>query len=78
MAIYYKATTTTNFFKIEYIKCYFATNSKGVNVPVKETGWAAASETPTHLMVQFSSSHGGAYVGTPGNTFWVDNVRLVY
>ena len=56
----------------------FATNSKGVNVPVKETGWAAASETPTHLMVQFSSSHGGAYVGTPGNTFWVDNVRLVY
>lgn len=56
----------------------FATNSKGVNVPVKETDWAAASETPTHLMVQFSSSHGGAYVGTPGNTFWVDNVRLVY
>lgn len=56
----------------------YATNSKGVNVKVKETGWAAANETPTHLMVQFSSSHGGAYVGTPGNTLWVDNVRLVY
>lgn len=56
----------------------YATNSKGVNVKVKETGWAAANETPTHLMVQFSSSHGGAYIGTPGNTLWVDNVRLVY
>lgn len=56
----------------------YATNSKGVNVRVTETGWAAADETPTHLILQFSSSHGGAYIGTPGNTFWVDNVRLVY
>ena len=29
-------------------------------------------------MLQFSSSHGGAYIGSPGNTLWVDNVRLVY
>ena len=56
----------------------YATNSKGVNVKVTETGWADPRETPTHLMVQFSSSHGGAYIGTPGNTLWVDNVRLVY
>lgn len=56
----------------------YATNSKGVNVKVTETGWADPDETPTHLMVQFSSSHGGAYIGTPGNTLWVDNVRLVY
>jgi hypothetical protein len=28
--------------------------------------------------LQFSSSHGGAYVDSPGNTFWVDNVKLVY
>lgn len=56
----------------------YATNSKGANVKVKETGWAAANETPTHLIVQFSSSHGGAYIGTPGNTLWIDNVRLVY
>ncbi len=56
----------------------FARNSKGEPVPVKEVGWASADETPTHLMLQFSSSDGGAYVGSPGNTLWIDNVRLVY
>ena len=56
----------------------YARNSKGKSVPVHETGWASANETPTHLIIQFSSSHGGAYVGTVGNTFWVDNVALVY
>ncbi len=56
----------------------YALNSKGKSVPVKEVGWAAEGETPTHLILQFSSSHGGAYIGTPGNTFWVDNVSLVY
>ena len=56
----------------------YARNSKGKSVPVRETGWASADETPTHLVLQFSSSHGGAYVGTPGNTFWIDNVSLVY
>lgn len=56
----------------------YARNSKGKSVPVVETGWAADGETPTHLLLQFSSSHGGAYIGSPGNTLWVDNVRLVY
>lgn len=56
----------------------YARNSKGVSVPITETGWADKGETPTHLMIQFSSSHGGAFIGTPGNTLWVDNVRLVY
>ncbi len=56
----------------------YARNSHGKNVLVKETGWASANETPTHIIVQFSSSHGGAYIGTPGNTLWVDNVGLVY
>ena len=56
----------------------YARNSKGKSVPVKEVGWASANETPTHLVLQFSSSHGGAYIGTPGNTFWIDNVGLVY
>lgn len=56
----------------------YARNSKGVSVPIVETGWASPGETPTHLMIQFSSSHGGAFIGTPGNTLWVDNVRLVY
>lgn len=56
----------------------YARNSKGESVVVKETGWAAKDETPTHMVLQFSSSHGGAYVGTPGNTLWIDNVKLVY
>lgn len=56
----------------------YARNSKGKSVVVKETGWAPADATPTHIVLQFSSSHGGAYVGTVGNTFWVDNVGLVY
>ena len=56
----------------------YARNSKGNMVPVKEVGWAAADETPTHIVLQFDSSHGGAYVGSVGNTLWVDNVRLAY
>lgn len=56
----------------------YARNSKGVMRPIKEVGWAAANERPTHIVLQFDSSHGGAYVGTVGNTLWVDNVRLAY
>ena len=57
---------------------FYGLNSKGKNVPVTEEGWAAPDETPTHIVLKFDSSHGGAYVGTIGNTLWVDNVKLVY
>lgn len=60
----------------ELVRC--AKNSKGKMTPVVETGWADANEVPTHLCLQFDSSHGEAYVGSPGNTLWVDNVRLTY
>lgn len=56
----------------------YTMNSKGVSVPIQEVGWADSDETPTHLVLQFVSSHGGAYIGSPGNTFWLDNVKLVY
>lgn len=56
----------------------YAKNSKGQMVPVKEVGWGTASDVPTHLVLQFDSSHGGAYIGSVGNTLWLDNVRLVY
>lgn len=56
----------------------YARNSKGKSVLIKETGWAPADETPTHMILQFSSSHGGAYIGSPGNILWVDNIRMVY
>lgn len=56
----------------------YARNSKGESVKVVETGWASPDAAPTHLVLQFSSSYGGAYIGTPGNTIWVDNVALAY
>lgn len=56
----------------------FATNSKGENVKIQEVGWGDPSESPTHLILQFTSSNGGAYIGSPGNSFWVDNVKFVY
>lgn len=59
-------------------KCFYAKNSKGKNVPILEEDWADADETPTHIILKFDSSHGEAYVGTIGNTLWVDNVELVY
>lgn len=58
--------------------CDYARNSKGKSVIVKETGWASANETPTHMILQFASSNGGAFIGSPGNTLWIDNVKLVY
>lgn len=57
---------------------FYTLNSKGKSVPVQETGWAAAGEEPTHIVLQFTSSHGDTYVGAPGNTLWIDNVALVY
>ena len=59
-------------------RTYYAINSKGKNVPIHEEGWADANETPTHLIIKFDSSYDGAYIGTEGNTLWIDNVRFVY
>ncbi len=56
----------------------YGLNSRGHNVPIMEDSWADESETPTHIILQFASSHGGAYIGSPGNEMLVDNVRLVY
>ena len=57
---------------------FYMKNSKGKMVPIKEIEWGTSDDTPTHLIVKFDSSNGGAYTGTVGNTLWVDNVRLVY
>ena len=56
----------------------YAVNSKGESVPINEIGWAEEGEMPTHMILQLTSSHGGAYIGSPGNTMWIDNVKLVY
>ena len=81
--IYYGDITGQSFYK-SYMgltsgeATKYAKNSKGKLVPVKEIGWGSASDTPTHLVLQFDSSHGGAYVGSEGNTLWIDNVRFIY
>lgn len=73
--------TKTSYYK-SYMKLNdverYAKNSKGVMTRVVEEGWASEDEMPTHLILAFDSSHGGAYIGSEGNTLWVDNVRLEY
>lgn len=56
----------------------YTINSKGESVPIREIGWADKDETPTHIIIRFSSSHGEAYVGDPVNRFWIDNVKIAY
>lgn len=78
--IYGDATTSPDYIPsmmIGYEQRY-ALNSRGENVPLIEESWADADETPTHVILQFASSHGGAYIGSPGTQMWVDNVRFVY
>ena len=81
--IYYGDITHESFYQdwmgfASASKMFYALNSKGKNVPIIEEGWASPDETPTHLILKFDSSHGGAYIGTVGSTLWLDNVKLVY
>lgn len=57
---------------------YYCRNSRGDIVPVMENSWASPDQEPTHIIVWISSSSGEAFCGGLGNTFWVDNFRLVY
>ena len=82
--IHYGDITRESFYK-DYMKLQdggddqkYALNSKGKIVKVKEVGWGAPDDTPTHLCLQFASSFGTAFVGAVGTTFWIDNVKLVY
>lgn len=59
-------------------KSYYARNSKGKMVPVKEVGWDSEDATPTHMLVMASAGSGTAYIGTIGLNLWVDNFALVY
>lgn len=79
----YGDITHKDFFKpymglIKGENTQYSTNSKGVMVPVQEIGWAAPDTKPTHIVLRFSSGHGGAYIGAPDAKFWIDNVKLVY
>lgn len=56
----------------------YTINSKGASVPIREIEWADKDDTPTHIIIRFSSSHGEAYVGDTANRLWIDNVKMVY
>jgi len=59
-------------------KSYYARNSNGKMVPVKEIGWDSADAIPTHIIVMASAASGEAYTGTIGLTFWIDNIGVTY
>jgi len=56
----------------------YTRNSKGQMTPIIEEGWGNATDAVTHLIVQFSSSNGGAYIGNESSRLWIDNVGLIY
>lgn len=83
LPVHYGDITSESYYKpfmglISEADSYYARNSKGKMVPVKEVGWDDASATPTHMLVMFSAASGKAYIGTPDLTFWIDNIKLVY
>ncbi len=53
-------------------------NSKGKIVPVQEIGWAAPNTQPTHIIINVTSDYHEAFTGYDGNSFWIDNICLVY
>lgn len=81
--IHYGDITGEPFYK-EYMRLIpeelsnYMINSKGKSVPIREIGWGEEGETPTHLIVRLSASHGEAYVGDITNRLWIDNVKFVY
>lgn len=56
----------------------YTTNSRGRRVKVQEIGWADPDEPVTHMMLMASAACGTAFIGSIGNTFWIDNVALEY
>ena len=59
-------------------KTLYTVNSRGKRVPIREEGWAAADASCTHAVLQISSGCQGGFTGAPGNTLWVDNLRMEY
>lgn len=81
--VHYGDITGKDFFKpymglVKGENTQYCQNSKGQMVPIQEIGWADANTQPTHIILRFSSGHGGAYIGTPDAKFWIDNVKLIY
>lgn len=83
MPVYYGDITDKPYF-LHYMglipeeRSYYCRNSKGEMVPVVEVGWGDADEPITHILVMASATCGTAFIGSVGNTFWIDNIYLGY
>lgn len=81
--INYGDITKENFYK-PYMQLIpnelsnYTINSKGKSVPIKEVEWGSPNDTPTHIIMRFTSSYGEAYIGDITNKLWVDNVKVIY
>ena len=71
-----KTSYYQNFMKLN--GPYRALNSKGKVTPIFEEGWGSPDDVPTHIIIMLTAGNQGAFIGTEGNTLWVDNVRLLY
>lgn len=52
-------------------------NSEGQMVCIEEVGFRGEMQ-PTHMIIQISAGSMPPFTGCPGNTIWVDNIKLVY
>lgn len=80
LPVYYGDITKKPIFRpyMSLTSKYYAQNSKSEMTRVVETGWAEPGTKPTHIVVFFSSGIYGAFVGTVGNVFMVDNIKFEY
>lgn len=78
--IHYGDITKTDYYQdfMHLNGPYRAMNSKGKIVPVLEEGWGSEDDEPTHVIMMITAGNQGAFIGTVGNTLWVDNVCWEY
>jgi hypothetical protein len=78
--IHYGDITQTDYYQdfMHLNGPYRARNSKGKIVPIIEEGWGSESDEPTHVILMITAGNQGAFIGTVGNTLWVDNVCWEY
>lgn len=57
---------------------YWGKNSDGVRMQILEKTYADENESPTHIIIRFSSGYGGAFCGAEGDKLWVDNLKIMY
>lgn len=78
--IHYGDITQTDYYQdfMHLNGPYRAINSYGEIVPIIEEGWGSPDDTPTHVIMMITAGNQGAFIGTVGNTLWVDNVCWEY